>query len=360
YDVIVVGEVDSKFFDEQDIGAFRQFVSRGGGLILIDGPTDRLRELATFGWKDFFPIEFQGVRGRRQQASSFAITDVGRREGLMGIGNEKIDEWFSNPMRLPRSVRQTKLKADAEVWAEVKTDAQTLPLAVARSLGSGRILYLASDETWRFRFREADKIYGRFWTTIIEAMTPPPFLANTPYASLATDQLEYAAGDLVTVRARLRDPDGSPASGSAVEAIIESEDTTIRRVPMRLVDRERGQYEATIQGLDAANYSLRLSASGFRQDTLDVETPFWVSSSLSSELNEVGADVVTLKEITEATGGITLNESDADSILDRLKPLSAGRRITTDYPIWSSFPWFGAIMMLLTLEWLLRKKASLA
>ena len=42
-----------------------------------------------------------------------------------------------------------------------------------------------------------------------------------------------------------------------------------------------------------------------------------------------------------------------------LSPLSSGRVVESETLIWQSYWWFAAIVMLLTAEWVLRKRAGL-
>ena len=46
YDAIILGEVPPDQFRETDANLLRDFVTRGGGLILIDGHYKRLRKIA--------------------------------------------------------------------------------------------------------------------------------------------------------------------------------------------------------------------------------------------------------------------------------------------------------------------------
>ena len=77
------------------------------------------------------------------------------------------------------------------------------------------------------------------------------------------------------------------------------------------------------------------------------------------ELARVSLDQDTLKQIAKNGGGIYLHESSSDQILDRLRPLSNGSVVESDVLVWQSFYWFWAIILLLTIEWWMRKRAGL-
>ncbi len=46
YDAIILGEIPAEQFDKTDADRIRNFVTRGGGLIVIDGRYDRMPTIA--------------------------------------------------------------------------------------------------------------------------------------------------------------------------------------------------------------------------------------------------------------------------------------------------------------------------
>jgi hypothetical protein len=70
-------------------------------------------------------------------------------------------------------------------------------------------------------------------------------------------------------------------------------------------------------------------------------------------------DQESLQQIAKVAGGVYLHESSSEQILDYLRPLSDGMVVESDILVWQSFYWFWAIILLLALEWWMRKKAGL-
>jgi len=46
-------------------------------------------------------------------------------------------------------------------------------------------------------------------------------------------------------------------------------------------------------------------------------------------------------------------------LTDRLKLLSEGKVMQSDTALWQSYLWFAAVVLLLTIEWILRKRAGM-
>jgi hypothetical protein len=60
-----------------------------------------------------------------------------------------------------------------------------------------------------------------------------------------------------------------------------------------------------------------------------------------------------------ASGGMFLREEDISRLPELLSPFSSGRVVESETLIWQSYWWFAAIVMLLTVEWVLRKRGGL-
>jgi len=59
------------------------------------------------------------------------------------------------------------------------------------------------------------------------------------------------------------------------------------------------------------------------------------------------------------SGGQYFREEDASRLLERIKPLSQGKVVESETLLWQSWWWFIPLMVLLTLEWALRKRAGM-
>jgi hypothetical protein len=92
---------------------------------------------------------------------------------------------------------------------------------------------------------------------------------------------------------------------------------------------------------------------------LQATSPIWVGGRDTNERRRVSLDENALTQVTEAAGGLYLHESSADSLLDSLRPLSSGTVVESDTLIWQSFYWFWAVILLLAIEWWMRKRAGL-
>jgi hypothetical protein len=59
------------------------------------------------------------------------------------------------------------------------------------------------------------------------------------------------------------------------------------------------------------------------------------------------------------SGGEYFREEDAGRLVELLQPLSRGKVVETQTLLWQSGWWFGAVLALLAVEWVLRKRAGM-
>ena len=356
---IIMGEVPPDQFRNTDANLLRDFVTRGGGLILIDGQYGRLRKIAETELPELVPVNY--LDEERTVVSSVRPTNLGLDRPLMNLWGDKtaVEELWEN-LPAPASTAILDPQEGTEVLANcITADDRTSPWLVTRMFGSGRVFYLAADQTWRWRYKVADRFHARFWNQLLAAVMQPPYSAADEYLALGTDKVEYDAGDSSLIRVRIQDPKGKPVGDATVDALLMSGDQIVATVPLTVDDPARGTYQGKTPPLESGAYDIRIRASGFDSNALQASTPIWVGTPDLVELDRVSLSKATMQQIAESGGGKYFHESSGDDILDTLKPLSSGSVIESDILIWQSFYWFWAIVILLAAEWWLRKRAGL-
>jgi uncharacterized membrane protein len=360
YDAIILGEVPTDQFNEIDGLHLREFVSRGGGLIVIDGRLDRIRAMSLGVLSDLIPVRFPSP-AQHEEVSFLEPTTIGSSHAtmnLVGIPAEEQKLWSSLPA--PTDVAVNSAQPDAEVWATARTkENRSVPFLVTRLFGSGRVFYFSSGQTWRWRYKVADRFHSRFWNQLLAAAMQPPYSVSDQYASIGTDRVEYQTGDSAQIRVRLQDAAGKPVGQATVDAILVQDGRPVMTVPLSLEDAARGTYQAYTSPLPSGHYDVRIQASGFDTSVLAASTPIWVGNNNSLEYRRVSLDRATLEEIASASKGDFFHEAEAAGLLEQLTPLSDGSIVETDIIVWQSFYWFWAVIVLLAIEWFLRKRAGL-
>tara|TARA_R110002049_G_scaffold2750_2_gene21587 strand:- start:420910 stop:423315 length:2406 start_codon:yes stop_codon:yes gene_type:complete len=366
YDALILGEVPPEQLTPNDAYQLKEFVTRGGGLILIDGRYDRMNRLSEGIIADLIPVQY--IDGQpRIEVRSIRPTALGLDQDAMNLTGESTslsELWEILPS--PKTAGRVRASEGAEVWADaVGVDGREAPWLVTRLFGAGRVFFVSSDETWRWRYKVADRFHARFWNQLLAAAVQPPYSSQDDFVSIATDRIEYNTGASPRVRVRLQDPSGEPVGDATVDALFISNDPGVHNsrvvatVPLDVEDPLRGTYEGRSAALPAGAYTIRVRASGFDESSFLASTPIWIGQNDRRELDRLSLDIESMSNIAKSSGGEYFHESHADELLNSLKPLSSGSIVESDTLLWQSCYWFAMVIVVLAAEWWLRKKVGL-
>ena len=360
YDLIIFGEVPAGVLADHEQAWIRSFVERrGGGLVFIDGRREHLRLLNPETLGPLLPVSW--LPGRSDALPTrLQLTNEGAANAalmLQSTGPENREFWHRLPV--PHALVWTEALPGTEVLVEAAVGGSTVPVMVTRSFGAGRVLYSASDETWRWRYKVADGYHQRFWNQVAKWVMQRPFAVSSEFVSLDSGPPSYAAGRTAEIRARLRGTDGRPVSDATVDALLWRDGRIVSTVSLTAEGAAYGVYAGRTAPLSEGQYEVTVQASGFSNQAMNVRTSFVVLPPRSEELQETACNDGLLREMSLASGGRFLREEQIGQLAELLGPLSTGHVVESDTLLWQSYWWFLAIVGLLTIEWILRKRAGL-
>jgi uncharacterized membrane protein len=360
YDLVIFGEVAPELFNEQDFQWLSEFVeTRGGGIVFIDGQRGRLRQLASTKLGSLIPVEWLNET-ISAKPTSLQLTDKGASESALRLSPDaEQNRRFWTELPPPHSLVAVNALPGAEVLIEANVDGRQRPAMVTRLFGSGRVVYLAFDESWRWRFKTADLWHQRAWNQLAKYVMPRPFAVSDEYVSLDTGSVRYDFGATVDVRARLLGLDGKPATGVSADALVWRDGRIVSTVSLTPDADVPGIYRGRVTALPEGEYEVSVRAAGYSDAALKARSRFVVLPPESGEMTQTSANETLLKQIAAASGGDYLREEELYRLTELLSPLSSGRVVESDTQIWQSYWWFAAIVILLTAEWGLRKRAGL-
>ncbi|MBT5020272.1 MAG: VWA domain-containing protein [Planctomicrobium sp.] len=360
YDLIVFGEIQRDLFQEQELLWLKEFVElRGGGIIFIDGQRRTLQTYLDSEIESLIPVEWSD-KTFASLPTQLQLTDIGAAETALRLQVDKQENSeFWTQLPAPHTVIPVEALAGAEVLAEAVIEENQYPAMVSRRFGAGRVLYLAFDESWRWRYKTADLWHQRIWNQIARYVIPRPFSVSDEFVSLDTGQVRYQAGATVGIRARLLGVDGKPVSDANAEALLWKDGQIVGNVHLTKDVEIPGLYRGTSTSLPAGEYEVSMRASGFSDSAFKARSQFIVEANETDELAQTSANYELLEQMSEVSGGTFLREEEISRLPELLSPLSHGRVIESETILWQSYWWFAMIIALLTLEWILRKRVGL-
>lgn len=369
YDAILFGDVNPTFLSPTELENLTAFVTeKGGGVVFIAGPEFTPMRYRDTAIAPLFPIELEGagVPAFGESASDpyqWEPTDLGLASPSMQLGDndEETRQAWAKLSPLYWLFEAPRLKPAARVLAEHPSrstpDGARMPLALLQFVGAGKVVFHATDETWRWRYRRGDVFFNRYWVQTIRYLSRSKLLGKDRTALLSVDRERYSHGDVVRARLRFADERRAPADDHGVEVLLSREGQPDRQVALRRQPGSRGVFEAALGQLAAGQYHLSLLAPKLGGDP---PTEDFLVVAPPGEKERLELDVVELQRASEATRGRFYKFQEADKLLAELP---AGRQIPIEalppIKLWNRWPVLLAIMLLLTGEWLLRKRQGM-
>jgi hypothetical protein len=218
-------------------------------------------------------------------------------------------------------------------------------------------LFHATDELWLWRRRVEDQYYGRYWTHAVRYLSRARLLGGESGVEFTADRSAYGQGEPVRLRARFVDERLLPADGGPVTVIAERDAAFQQTVELKPLPSAGSVYEGTLPRPAPGAWHAWIASPklGDVPPFLDftVNTP-------DQELRRREADPADLQRAAERTGGRTIPFTRIDELPGLLPrgetvPVATAQRI----PLWNRPEWLLLFVTLLSVEWLLRKRARL-
>jgi uncharacterized membrane protein len=239
------------------------------------------------------------------------------------------------------------------------------PLAVVSRFPRGTTFFLATDETWRWRDPYAELYMDAFWRNVVRHLARGRLERRNDLLELTLDKTLAETGDRVRVQLRVHDTELQPAvANEQLIFLRDTKDITQKRI-LRSVPGEPGLYQASFTMAEAGAFSFLVFANQNPADAVLAREDVLVRIP-DQELANSSQDAEALRRIAEASHGIEnsgryvfLGDATglATDFLGRKTPET--REDTVTSPVWDTGWSLFVVLLLLSLEWLLRKRARL-
>jgi hypothetical protein len=384
FDVIIIGDIGPDSLSNEQWNILSSCVKeRAALLVLVAGPESMPHAFDSDVAKELIPVNYESSRRTfygSDETFRFALTNTGRNHPITAqvegqMNNEKL--WKEFPViRWRHPVKGLQPGAEVLLYAEDAnkkktkvTSAESLEAAlsevakrrvreaenallVTRQTGSGKVAMLLADRTWRLREGVGDIYHHRFWGQLVRWGAGPNLRAGTETIRLGTDQLTYTGDDRVRIMTRLRDNNLNPIVDQDPVAEVTHESGEVTQVPLKFRENSNGLYE-------------NLAGPFRRPGTYEVKvrdeviTSFRVVGARSAvELSETTLNQPLLDSIARMSGGRVF---DGEGTLAEL--FLRGDETRTELretSLWDIWPVFLLLAILLTAEWVIRRRGGLS
>jgi hypothetical protein len=381
YDVVILGDVNPALLSATAIQNIADFVDQpanGGALVLIAGPSympAAYRETPLVRLLPFasnLPSPSQASAGARRGAGGEGIlteafvvqpTEIGLASPAMQLGDtpEQTREIWRSLAPLYWMLELPDLKPGVRVLAEHPTrtspDGRRLPVFCLQYVGAGKVLFHATDETWRWRYRVGDLYFARYWVQTIRCLCRAKLTDPGRPVTLATDRREYAQGEPVRLWTRFADERLAPAEDDGVTVVVELSGRQTQRLALRRTTAGRGVFEGVLNRPAPGDYHAWIVAPALKGQAPAAD--FTVTPP-AGEFAQIRMDADEMRRAAQATGGRFYT---FDSAAHLLRDLPSGQQVPIEslpsLPLWNKWPVLAFFLGLLIAEWILRKRGGM-
>ncbi len=368
YDVYLIGDVPAKVFGPAHLAALKKAVDAGAGVMMLGG----FENFGAGGYADtpladLLPIELNSADKRAAGGSpdpalhiaeplKMVPTAAGMSDFVMRLESpdKNLAAWKSlAPLQGANRFRETKALARVLGQAE-----NGLPLLVAQDIGRGRSMAFAADTTFQWVLGGQRDAHQRFWQQAILWLAHKE-LQGDEATWLQLSQRRLRPGQPQELTFGARDKDKRPIDDATFQVTVKGPGgETFQVTPQKGATDFTGRFAETAK---PGEYSAEVLAMKDGQAIGSPARARFLVADLDLELANPAADLALMSEMANTTGGVAVSPEKLPAHLRQLRERGFSQDVeqVTTIPLWDSWPLLGVYVLLLTIEWWLRKRKGL-
>jgi hypothetical protein len=243
--------------------------------------------------------------------------------------------------------------------------------------GFGRVLYVGIDNTWRWRWKVGDLYHHRFWGQAIRwAASDKPLVVGNQFLRFGTPQPVYRPGEDVEVVVRFNDALGEVKPDLLAGARIirlpdnpQEKEQAVALVPLARRPAQPRVLEGKVRDLPPGRFAVELAIPDLSDKLLAPAEPgqqarplravFTSLAAENREMIDLGTNWTLLEELAARSGGQVFAAEDSGQLADLLARRSVPDVEHHEQPLYRWWRLLALVVVLLSLEWVIRKWAGL-
>lgn len=366
YDVIIFGDVSPSIFTGDQYKLLKDFVSEGGGFMMIAGERYAPAEFSQPPWSEILPVipqrsANQTPDGGLQDTFPIEPTQEGYKMPWMHLDPDdhaNRDVWEN----LPHMYWYYPVKRKKELATVLATHPSDkdetgakMPLIVEMPFGSGKTMFIGVDSLWRWRRGVGDKYHYRFYNQAIRHLSMAKRLGGQKRFFLGTDRSQAAIGDKIVVNALVKDENLRESTLPTVSVHGKKPNGENFTFDIKALRDRSGTYEGDYIPEMQGDYSIWMSDSA-QPDVHQSEVTFKVEKP-QLEYENPRLDEDLLRNIAKAggDGGEYHTIDTLNTLPPKIQPREEKIPRETTIDLWDNWLVLALFTLFITLEWILRK-----
>ncbi len=374
YDVVVMMDPDSRKLDRGFCEMLADLVTHDGvGLWWVCGEKhtlDAVRDGATTApLVELLPVipdvqeadQSVGLARGMPRAWRFELTSAGRDHKVTRIADDRAASeaiwsrlpgfYFAFPVERAKPVAVVLVE---HARPSVSDPTGEKPLIATQFVGAGRVLFSATDDTYRWRFA-FESAYDRYWVKGIRYLYEGRIAAGGGRVHVVIAEERIELGEAVRVLVEARTPDGQPQIAEEFPLTVVDQDGNETPIVASAVEGAPGQFETW----------LRPRHTGWFRVVADTGTDGRPAEAgvtvVPAALEKPGpVDLAELGAIAAVDGGVLVaRPTELRSALDQIESETRIESFTSGAALWDAWTTVALLLGILSVEWWLRKRSNL-
>jgi hypothetical protein len=267
-----------------------------------------------------------------------------------------------------------RAKPGARVLAATGKDDAAAVIAV-QPYGLGKVLWVGTDGTWRWRFRTGERFHHRFWGQVVRWAATGKLAVGNAFVRFGPEKAKYEESEGIRLQARISEGiDGVGRDLLIAAKIFKADPKTgagagepVAVVPLRARAGQPRTFEGDALSLPAGRYVMRLEvpqlASALQLNPAAKpkvpEAAIEIVVGETSERVELAAARDQVEQLATATGGRVLADHEAGELAPLLRARTKQTTRVVETRLWDQPAYLLVFFGILTVEWVARKRFGL-
>lgn len=366
YDVMILGDVDPRQFTDAQLQMVADFVSKkGGGFAMVAGPRWSPQSYRNTPIESILPVIITHTEADDGRES---ITDGFRPVLTRAAAHYPIfrffPEWAANEEYVKNHLqpifwycRGVMIKPGvgitlAEHPTDLGPDDHKAPILVIGTYGTGRTIFSAIDDSWRWRFYMGESVFNTYWVQQLRYLARGRKIGQRKM-TFSADRDVYELGKQVTIQLEPLSPDliQQLSPPVTVQIIDDATGQAVRRLDLQRQDASSTVYNGSFTADRIGQFRVELPHLTNEDSTVSFKV-----AEPDMELREPRVDASFLNRLaTEAP----IPFAQAGPKLAAIRSAAKIIPIDTAQPLWNAPLVMVVFVSLITIEWIVRKVVGL-
>jgi uncharacterized membrane protein len=375
YDVLYIGDVDPTYFSPTQQKLIIDFVGNGGGLCWIAGAVytpEAYRDTPLSVLLPIIPDELD-PRARVMAPSdndpfNLVLTAAGRDSNLFRFFDDaelnvkQIGEL--PPMYWYKPVLGVAPAAEVlAVHPTITQGGNPLPLIVTGHYKRGRTVFSAVADTWRWRRYTGEPLFQSYWLQMSRLLYRNKALGENKQVELAAESNAVEVGSSLKATLDVKDPTLLSQMPAQIPVLLMDKNSPggapVGTLTLARSGNSPEHFEGSLTMTQVGDYQLVIQPGSLPGGAGEVPPVAIAVQPPQREFQNIGTDTVSLATLATKTTGAVIPLNDAALLAKLIPDRSMPVLVSNSEELWYKPIALALVVLLVTIEWVLRKTSGL-